>query len=178
MQLSKLITRQQSYLFERYLSYHRNNFILPYRMEEDDPKIKYCNVAQCKVCRHKQLDQKPSFYSNLTNRKYEIEFSQNCKTNLVIYQISCRHQNCSLKYIGRTNHAINRRLALHRANIIAGTEGPAMLHHFTQIHKPSDMTIKAIEICSKFTIKERESFWISELNTSLSLIYISEPTRP
>ena len=41
-----------------------------------------------------------------------------------------------------------------------------MLHHFTKIHNPSDMIIKAIEICSILTIKDRERFWINELNTA------------
>ena len=129
-------------------------------------RIQYCGIPQCKICRNKQLDTDISFYSNLTKKGFHIEFSQNCKTNLVIYLISCKHPNCCLKYTGRTHQAINRRLSLHRANIIAGTEGPAMLHHFTKVHQPSDMIIKAIEICAKTNIKERERFWIAELNTA------------
>lgn len=134
--------------------------------QEGHNRIQYCGVPQCKICKNKQLDQDINFHSNLNKKAYHIDFSQNCKTNLVIYLISCKQPNCCLKYVGRTNHAINRRLALHRANILAGTEGPAMLHHFTKTHKPSDMIIKAIEVCAKNTIKERERFWITELNTA------------
>ena len=133
---------------------------------ESETRIKYCGVAQCKTCKNKQLDTDDSFYSNLNKKSFSILFSQNCKTNIVIYQISCKSVNCTLKYIGRTNHSISRRLALHRANILAGTEGPAMHHHFTKIHQPSDMQIKAIEVCAKATIKEREKYWLNELNTA------------
>ena len=135
-------------------------------MDNEAPRIQYCQVPQCKVCRNKQLDTCIEFHSNLNKKLFTIGFSQNCKTNLVIYLISCKHPQCSLKYTGRTHHAINRRFSLHRANIIAGTEGPAMMHHFTKVHQPSDMVIKAIEVCSKQNIKEREKFWIAELNTA------------
>lgn len=135
-------------------------------MDNDLPRIQYCHVQQCKICKNKQLDTNTTFHSNLNQKSFNIEFSQNCKTNMVVYLISCKHENCTLKNVGRTNQAINRRLALHRANIVAGTEGPAMMHHFTKVHQPSDMMIKAIEVCSKATIKERERFWITELNTA------------
>ena len=133
---------------------------------DNESRIKYCLTPQCKTCKNQQLDTNINFHSNLTKKSFQVTFSQNCKTNIVIYLISCKHPNCSLKYVGRTNHAISRRLALHRANIVAKTEGPAMLHHFTKIHQPSDMIIKAIEVCSKADIKERERFWFRELNTA------------
>ena len=135
-------------------------------MDNATSRIQYCQTAQCKVCKNKQLDTKIEFHSNLSKKSFEINFHQNCKTNIVIYLISCRHPNCTLKYVGRTNHAICRRLALHRANIVAKTEGPAMLNHFTKVHQPSDMIVKAIEVCSKANIKERERFWMMELNTA------------
>ena len=134
--------------------------------QEGQERIQYCGVPQCKICKNKQIDTDISFYGNLTKKVFQVDFSQNCKTNLVIYLISCKNPNCCLKYVGRTYNAINRRLSLHRANIIAGTEGSAMLHHFTKIHQPSDIIIKAIEVCVKSTIKERERFWIAELNTA------------
>lgn len=133
---------------------------------DDQPLIQHCHTPQCKTCKNNQLDTNVEFYSNLNKKLHTINFSQNCKTNLNIYLISCKHEQCSLKYVGRTCQALCRRLAGHRANITAGTEGPAMLHHFTKVHKPSDMIIKAIEICSKNNIIERENHWIAELNTS------------
>lgn len=129
-------------------------------------RIQYCGIPQCKICRNRQLDQNIFFHSNLSKKTFEVDFHQNCKTNLIIYMISCKNANCCLKYIGRTDKPMNRRLSLHRANIIAGKEGPAMLEHFTKVHNPSDMVIKAIEVCSKNTIKEREQFWMKEINTA------------
>ena len=128
--------------------------------------IEYCGVPQCKLCRSQQLDLDSSFFSNLSKQQFHCHFKQNCKTSYVIYIISCKQDDCSCKYVGRTACALNRRLSLHRGNIIAGTEGPAMVYHFTKVHQPSDMKIKAIEICSSSNIKERESYWIAELNTA------------
>ena len=61
-----------------------------------------------KICKNKQLDTEIEFHSNLTKKLFEVDFHQNCKTNIVIYLISCRHPDCTLKYVGRTNHAICR----------------------------------------------------------------------
>ena len=135
-------------------------------MSGSHSRIEHCGIPQCKLCKNNQLDRNTIFFSNLGKKKFECEFHQNCKTNIIIYLISCRNPSCCMKYVGRTYHAINRRLSLHRANILRGTEGPAMLQHFTKIHQPSDMIIKAIEICSSANIKERERFWIAELNTA------------
>ena len=41
-----------------------------------------------------------------------------------------------------------------------------MLNHFTKFHGIADMTIKILEICTLDKLREREKFWINELNTS------------
>ena len=116
------------------------------------------------MCSDNLLDMDPQFYSNLSKTSYKCGFTQNCKTSNVIYLISCKHSECCMQYVGKTKCAINRRLSMHRANILFGTEGPAMLHHFTKVHRPSDMIIKAIEICNSSNINDREKYWIAELN--------------
>lgn len=127
--------------------------------------IQQCGTPQCKLCRNRLLDTDITFHSNLSKLAYTCEFRQNCKTSMVIYLISCKHPDCCMKYVGRTKCAINRRLSLHRANIVFGTEGTVMLKHFTEIHNPSDMIIKAIEVCTNKNIDDREKYWIAELNT-------------
>ena len=69
-----------------------------------------------------------------------------------------------MKYVGYTTTPINKRLSGHRANIINGFEGKAMLLHFTKIHSVTDIIIKPIEYCSISELRTREN-WMRELNT-------------
>lgn len=78
----------------------------------------------------------------------------------------CKHPDCAVKYVGKTTLALNRRLSLHRGNMVAGKEAVVMLNHFTKIHQPSDMQIKAIEACDKRNLEDRERYWINELNVA------------
>ena len=72
-----------------------------------------------------------------------------------------------MKYVGKTKNIIRQRFNGHRNQIAAGTEGFVMLDHFGGIngHGIGNMKIKAIEICNKDNINEREKYWINELNT-------------
>ena len=88
------------------------------------------------------LDQDPDFYSNLSVKKYNFIGHGSCKSLKCIYLISCKHEGCQMKYIGFTTTPLNKRLSGHRANIVNGTEGVAMLQHFTKIHNINDMIIK------------------------------------
>ena len=71
-----------------------------------------------------------------------------------------------MKYVGKTALALNRRLSLHRGNMVAGKEAIVMLNHFTKIHQPSDMKIKAIEACNKRNLEDRQRYWIDEFNVA------------
>ena len=72
-----------------------------------------------------------------------------------------------MKYVGKTKNPIRQRFNSHRNQIAAGTEGFVMLDHFGGVngHGIASMKIKAIEICNKDNIDERERYWVKELNT-------------
>ena len=131
-----------------------------------DSLIKKCGVPQCKLCKCDQLDTNCKFYGSLSKETFEINFNQTCKTSSVVYLITCKRYDCAMKYVGKTKLALNRRLSLHRGNILFGSEGICMLNHFTKTHNPSDMQIKAIEVCAAGNLDTREKFWIDKLNVS------------
>lgn len=128
--------------------------------------IKKCGVPQCKLCRCDQLDTNTKFNGCLSKEIFEITFDQTCKTSSVVYLITCKQENCAMQYVGKTKLPLNRRLSLHRGNILFGSEGICMLNHFTKKHNPSDMQIKAIEICAARDLDGREKFWMDRLNVS------------
>ena len=127
--------------------------------------IRYCNKPQCKICRHQILDTSPTFISNLAQKTYNINTDATCDTINCIYKISCKAQNCRQSYIGFTTTKLNKRLSGHRANILNGTESHIILNHFTKHHQISDMIIKPIDICDKEILRNKETFWMQELNT-------------
>ena len=128
--------------------------------------IRNCGIPQCKLCRLGQLDTNCMFNGNLSKEIFNINFNQTCKTSRVVYLITCKHEDCNMKYVGKTSLTLHRRLALHRGHIVAGTEAPVMFNHFTKVHQPSDMQIKAIELCTVKNIDERERYWIDKLNVA------------
>ena len=128
--------------------------------------IKQCGTPQCKLCRLNQLDNNCLFYGNLSKVPHEITFHQTCKTASTIYLISCKHPDCIMKYVGKTKLMLNRRMSLHRGNILFGSEGAVMLQHFTNVHNISDMQIKAIEICNSKKLDERGKYWMDKLNVA------------
>ena len=131
----------------------------------DNVSIQYCNTAQCKICRLQRLDENTNFYSSLAYNQYRLNNNGSCNTRNCIYMISCSAENCHLKYIGFTTTMLNKRLAGHRANILNGTEGCIMLDHFTKFHNICDMIVKPIDICDSKVLRDREKFWMQELNS-------------
>ena len=131
----------------------------------DNVSIQYCNTAQCKICRLQRLDEDPNFHSSLAYNQYKKNNNGSCNTRNCIYLISCSAENCHLKYIGFTTTMLNKRLAGHRANILSGTEGCIMLEHFTKFHNICDMIIKPIDVCDGKVLRDREKFWMQELNS-------------
>ena len=127
--------------------------------------LSYCRTPQCKICQFQLLDRDPTFYSNLAIKQFNINGDGSCDTKNCIYVIMCKQKNCHMCYIGYTTTKLNKRLSGHRANIINGTEGIIMLHRFTKHHSICDMIIKPIDICDKEVLKNRERFWMQELNS-------------
>ena len=126
--------------------------------------MNYCGMPQCNICKFKMLDQRTTVLGNTTGKVINVNVSGSCNTTRCIYLIGCT--KCQMKYVGFTKVQLNRRFAEHRSHIRCGSESYVMLHHFTKHHGIGDMTIKILEICELDKLREREKFWINELNTS------------
>ena len=110
------------------------------------------------------MDTNPEFFEVCSGIKHGVVFDANCKTEKCVYLISCK--KCVLQYVGKTKNAVRNRYNGHRGHINGGTEAAVMLHHFTNVHTPTDMIIKPIEVCNNDeTLLEREKYWMIQLNT-------------
>ena len=138
-------------------------------VEEDKKefKVKYCKGGRgCKVCEQKQLDESPVFTAHLQRKDFSISEDYSCKSQNVIYLISCRC--CSFQYVGRTTGPLRTRCCGHRRSLRT-KKGPVhLIKHFTKVHKSSDMIIKPIETVIGNSLEEknqREDYWIKEIGT-------------
>ena len=127
--------------------------------------INTCGSSKCSFCTRGSLDTNSEYTSNCSGITYHVDFPVSCRTTSCIYLISC--SKCQMKYVGKTKNSIRERLNGHRAHMLRGTESFVMYEHVAGNigHGISSMKIKAIEICNKDTIKDREKYWLNELNT-------------
>jgi hypothetical protein len=70
-------------------------------------------IRQCRYC--PTLDHTGSITSYHNHRTYNTKIHISCKSNNLIYCITCKH--CNLQYVGQTSNAISERFKMHFQNI-------------------------------------------------------------
>ncbi len=70
-----------------------------------------CNDKRCATC--KIITTSNTFTSSITKRSYPIVGDINCKTNNVIYKLTCN--NCPKDYVGLTTTPLHMRINNHRS---------------------------------------------------------------
>ena len=105
--------------------------------------IKACN--NCVLCgTYNGLDRNTKYENFLTKECFNIEDVFSCTSKNVVYLISCKDPYCQAQYVGKTKGATKKRYSGHRSGLRTGNEPKHVLHHFTKVHKPSDMIIKPL----------------------------------
>ena len=145
--------------------------------------LRKSNIKQtgfCKPCYSKngnlcckQVLERDSFKSNVTQRKYKIYNKTTCKSSWLIYLMECTL--CKKQYIGKSETPFNLRLNNHRKDVFKPS-APEADQHFRlpghQFNKHAKFTL--IEQLNKTNdnkslmsnrLKKREDFWIIELQT-------------
>ena len=125
-------------------------------------------TCKCVLCSKGQFDTSVSFYSNISNKEYKVDVNidVSCKTKMFVYLLRCKHPGCEMTYVGMSTTTVRKRMYGHRGNLLAGKEPHLLQHHFTKVHKPSDMIIQIIDVGenSKST-REKENYWMREINS-------------
>ena len=146
----------------------------------DKPNSKHysskCNGKNCQTC---PIIQEVSTFKNLKNdTEYHLHHSLNCKSEEVIYLITCLR--CNLQYVGETSTSLQKRLWKYR-NCINQQEQPPRLSLVEQHFRPEnnhsgmmDLSIIPIAQCinptgnpilGAYLRQDLEEFWIKTLNT-------------
>ena len=124
-----------------------------------------CRRRRCKCC--DEIVTTSSFTSYSTGRQYNIRANITCKSRNLVYLISCK--KCGVQYVGETKNPLHIRMNRQRSEIRAKKLENSVAKHFSQLnHSAEDVEVRGIEkihINNAQWRKQRESYWISELNT-------------
>ena len=127
------------------------------------PGMKRCN--KCPICPFVQ-DCK-SVKATSTNTQVDINTSVNCKSENIIYCISCK--KCRVQYIGESERSLQERFSEHRGYVTNNQVTKATGQHFNLPgHRASDMMVTIIEkvhSLDPLVRKEREELYIMKFNT-------------
>ena len=125
--------------------------------------ISCCNSRNCLCC--KSLNTNCVFKSYATGCTFAFTnpsgFNLNCKSNFVIYLVSC--SRCGRQYVGQTRQALHKRLNGHRSSIVNDKLSTYLCQHFNSSgHSFSDFSIQIVDCVDASSITFDEA--VSELN--------------
>ena len=88
------------------------------------PVISCCNRRRCSHC--VSIITGSQFSSHIMGETFNIRQVANCKTNNVIYLLTCK--KCKLQYVGQTSQPVSKRMNSHRFDIAT-----ILIHHFLHL---------------------------------------------
>ena len=114
---------------------------------------------------HIEDENQKTFSSSNTKECFCLKGDFNCKTNGVIYLITC--EKCKIQYVGQSGRSFHDRIREHMYSIVKN-ENAIGIHFNSKAHNHLDMKVTVIEKVFPNTPQyrlEREDFWIKTLNT-------------
>ena len=126
-----------------------------------------CGKSRCQICKY--VDEGCTFEG--CNRMYNINFSFDCDSVGVVYQILCK--TCNKRYIGSTITSFRKRFNNHKSSMNRFQKGQrdvAGAHLYAHFFKSDHNGIKdfSMKIIDKTNINEptnRKGFWAYKLDT-------------
>lgn len=122
-----------------------------------------CNNANCRACNY--IIESTFFISNVTKRTYILSSNFNCKSNNIIYLITC--MACDKQYVGQTSRTLADRLNNHLSCIRHNKDTPISIHFNQPNHSINHLRIIAIEqnTSSHKQLETKEKHWQHALQT-------------
>ena len=137
---------------------------------ENVPGFFKCGDKRCKTCIH--TCNTTSIVSSATQRTYNIRQHITCKSNNVIYLITCKR--CGVQYVGKTDQKLHKRFNGTRSDIEKAKEdkdGPVTRHFKSGDHSVADIHITGFDMlpgADMIALVNKETFWMKELQTALN----------
>lgn len=124
------------------------------------PGCTFCGHIKCVSCLY--IVSSVTFTSR-AKKVYSLKEHFHCKTNNVIYLITCKR--CNLQYVGQTSQTIQRRFCDHLSTIKTKKDLTLSKHFNLADHSVHDISLMVIERADPKDLLKRERHWITELNT-------------
>jgi hypothetical protein len=131
-------------------------------------KFSLCKNRDCLTCKFHSCSN-TNFNSSTFGSTHNVIGSMNCRTNNIVYLITCI--KCNIQYVGETSRCLAERLTDHRSNIKHNKITPIAIHFNTPGHSAlRDLKAMAIEKISDTENplkkrKQQESLWQKRLGT-------------
>jgi hypothetical protein len=128
--------------------------------------VRKCNHPRCSTCQHLQCQ--PTFTSTKTKISYPIRHHFTCKSNNLIYLITCT--KCKKQYVGMTTKQLNTRVNHHRTSIFNKQRTYLHSHFNLPDHNINNLKVQAIDTTEQNVngykeLRKLERFWIKTLKT-------------
>ena len=125
--------------------------------EERKPGFSKCKDSRCHTCNSGYFGDRIKI--SATNQLFTIKQSMTCKSNNVIYCVTCK--KCSDQYIGETSQELHDRSVGHLSDIRCHKEGLPYVTHFNQcgIEHYSITAIEKVRSNDPLIRKQRESYY-------------------
>ena len=120
-----------------------------------------CLQPRCLTCSHMNTSY---VISSKENYSYPIRGNFNCKSNDIIYVMSCNI--CNIQYVGETSNSMNCRCRSHESSIRTNKDHPVAVHYRSYNHTIDDYSITIVDQEKGKNRRLRlEESWMALLNT-------------
>ena len=100
-------------------------------LEESEPTRpvdKTCTNRKCRYC--PLLNTEGQIVATVTGRKYRMKHNVMCKSNNLVYCITCRR--CKKQYLGQTKNSLKQRFQGHFYQVVHDVEKTEVSRHFNR----------------------------------------------
>ena len=101
--------------------------------------------GKCPIDIHIKDGNQKTFSSTNTRECYRLKGEFNCRTNGVIYLITC--EKCKIQYVGQSGRSFHDRIREHMYSIVK-TENAIGIHFNSKGHNHLHMNATIVEKCS------------------------------
>ena len=124
-------------------------------------RITPCRFINCKSCH--VLTTSNTLKSHSTGIIYPIKQKMNCKSENVIYVLTCKH--CQLQYVGQTSKMIQERITRHRND--SKTKDYKIYEHMKEnkLTFEDNIIVTPLQQVEKEDLVTTETYWIKTLKT-------------
>ena len=148
-----------------------NDYLVSSGLKENNedtrsPVISCCNGRRCSHC--VSIITGSQFSNHITGETFNIRQDANCKTNNVIYLLTCK--KCKLQYVGQTSQPVSKRMNSNRFDISNYTDpsfSSLVATHFNSDNQCiNDFSFMPIDVIDNtFDRLCKETYWKHRLGT-------------